>query len=152
MEQRDNFALRQDGAEALARAEAAAAQFGLALTPAQREELAAARRRALSAAGRVEFGGGILPRLMEAFCDSPYADPAGWADLLAELQESFYYYKTEAGERLDDDELLEMMAAVFNGRAQGSADYLANTSLEELCRAARAGFDPGDADGAGDLF
>ena len=44
------------------------------------------------------------------------------------------------------------MEAVFNGRAQGSAEYLICTSLEALCRYARGGFDAHDADGIGDLF
>ena len=40
---------------------------------------------------------------------------------------------------MSDDELIEAMRDVFNGVAQGSLDYLAGTSLEELCRDARAG-------------
>lgn len=33
-----------------------------------------------------------------------------------------------------DDELIEIMVSVFNGRAQGSVEYLAGTSLDTLCR------------------
>ena len=102
--------------------------------------------------GCVEFGGGILPKLIRAFCDFPYIDQETYAATLTELQEAFYYFKGEAQERFTDDELIEFMAAVFNGRAQGSSEYLICTSLEALCRYARGGFDEHDADGIGDLF
>ena len=46
----------------------------------------------------------------------------------------------------------EYMVKVFNGRAQGSAEYLSGTSLEALARYARTDFDPFDAEEAGDLF
>ena len=51
-----------------------------------------------------------------------------------------------------DEELIEYMVKVFNGRAQGSAEYLSGTSLEALARYARTDFDPFDAEEAGDLF
>ena len=35
---------------------------------------------------------------------------------------------------LSDDELIEYMVKVFNGRAQGSAEYLSGTSLEALAK------------------
>lgn len=115
-------------------------------------ELVACRAEALRASGRIEFGGGILPKLIRAFCDSPYLEQENYAATLAELQEAFYYFKTESMDRFSDDELIEFMVAVFHGRGQGSAEYLSGTSLEELARYARSGFDPFDAEEAGDLF
>ena len=127
-------------------------QFGLVLKETEIRELVECRQKALLDTGRVEFGGGILPKLIRAFCDSPYIDQETYAATLTELQEAFYYFKGEAQERFTDDELIEFMAAVFNGRAQGSSEYLICTSLEALCRYARGGFDEHDADGIGDLF
>ena len=127
-------------------------QFGLVLKEPEIRELVECRQKALVDTGRVEIGGGILPKLIHAFCDSPYIDQETYAATLAELQEAFYYFKGEAQERFSDDELIEFMEAVFNERAQGSAEYLIGTSLEALCRYARGGFDEHDADGIGDLF
>ena len=110
------------------------------------------RKTALKDTGRVEFAGGILPKLIEAFCDSPYIDRENYAETLAQLQEAFYYYKSEAMESFSDDELIGFMAEVFHGRAQGSTEYLIGTSLDALCRYAKSGFDPRDGDGIGDLF
>lgn len=111
--------------------------YGLTLTEADITELVQLRSEALKSSGRVEFGGGILPKLIRAFCKSPYVDRQNYAAVLGDLQEAFYYFKNESEDRFSDDDLIEFMAAVFNGRAEGSAELLCTISLEELCRWAR---------------
>lgn len=113
-------------------------QYGLTLTEGEIEELVACRAEALSAAGRVEFGGGILPKLMRAFCDSPYLERDCFAGTLAELQEIFYRSKSESMELLSDDELTGIMRSVFDGRAQGSTEYLAGV-MDGICRRIKRG-------------
>lgn len=125
---------------------------GLTLSEKDIEELVQCRADALKNSGRVEFGGGILPKLIYAFYDSPYIEQDNYEQTLAELQEAFYYYKSEALDYYTDDELIELMVLTFNGRAHGSAEYLIGTSLESLCRYARKGYDEACADEAGDLF
>lgn len=127
-------------------------QYGLTLNESEIKELVEFRAVALKDSGRVEFAGGILPKLIYAFCDSPYMEQETYESTLAELQEAFYYYKSESMDQFTDDELIEFMVKVFNGRAQGSAEYLISTSLDALCRYARNDYDPEDADEAGDLF
>ncbi len=112
-------------------------RYGLMLNDAEIRELVEARKKALRDADRIEFGGGVLPKIIRAFCDSPYLDRENYAATLAELQEAFYYFKSDAQEAFSDDELVEFMADVFNERAQGSVDFLTTVSLEELCRYAR---------------
>ena len=119
---------------------------GLILTEADITELVELRGQALRSTGRVEFGGGILPKLIRAFCDSPYVDPQTYAATLGDLQEAFYYFKNESEDRLPDDDLVEFMAKVFNGPAAGSTEVLTTISLEELCRWARNDFDSSFAD------
>ena len=65
-------------------------QFGLKLKEAEIQELVECRKKALKDTGRVEFGGGIMPKLIYAFCDSPYLDQTTYVETLAELQEAFY--------------------------------------------------------------
>lgn len=60
-------------------------------------------------------------------------------DLLEELQDIFYFFKGEAMEQIADDELIEFMKRDFDGKCQGSIEYLSGTSLEELCRGTRYG-------------
>jgi len=126
--------------------------YGLSLGEADVRELEVCREQALLDAGRVEFGGGVLPKLVRAFCDSPFLEQQTYVQTLAELQEAFYFFKSESMERFSDDELIGFMVQIFNGRAQGSAEYLTGTSLEELCRWAREGWDPHSAAQAEDLF
>lgn len=47
-------------------------RYGLSLSESQTRSLVLAEAESLRAAGRLEFGEGILPRLIYAFCDSPY--------------------------------------------------------------------------------
>lgn len=114
--------------------------YGLTLTEQDITELVQLRGEALRNTGRVEFGGGILPKLIRAFCKSPYVDSFNYAQTLGELQDAFYYFKNESGDIFSDDELIEFMERVFNGRAEGSAELLCTISLEDLCRWARDPF------------
>ena len=124
-------------------------RHGLTLTEADITQLVELRGEALRNTGRVEFGGGILPKLIRAFCSSPYVDRYNYATTLGELQDAFYYFKSESGDRFSDDQLITFMAQIFNGQAHGSTEVLCSISLEELCRWARNGFVGGFADEEG---
>lgn len=110
---------------------------GLSLSPGQLLRLEDKRREALLATGRFEVGPGILPELMEAFCDSPFLEQDSIEEAMADLMDCFYYFKNESTDRIPDDELIAFMKRQFNGICQGSLEYLAGTSLEELCRHTR---------------
>ena len=125
--------------EALEACNAVTLRFGLTLTQPQMQALAERRFSALQETGRVEFEEGVLHKLALAFCDSPYLLQEEYADTLAALQDLFYYFKGEAEEAIPDDELIFAMKEMYDGRAQGSLDYLAGTSLEQLCRNVRFG-------------
>ena len=112
-------------------------KYGLSLSENQIQNLAQKRFEALKDTGRIEFGEGILKKLVYAFCDSPYIHQQNYEETLVELQDAFYYFKNETDDRLSDDELIEYMKDTFDGKAQGSIEYLSGTSLEELRRNAR---------------
>lgn len=122
---------------ALARCNGISSRFGLALTRGELEALASARREALKNSGRVELEGGVLPSLIYAFCDSPYISRGDYFKTLLELQDLFYYFKSESPDPPADGELIESMSAVFNGEAGGETDYLASLNCTELLRRAR---------------
>ena len=71
-------------------------RFGLSLTEEEARQLTVQRRDTLREQKRVEFGEGILPKLIYTFCDSPYIDQNSYVDMLARLQEIFYLYKNES--------------------------------------------------------
>lgn len=111
----------------------------LPLTAEEAAGLLERRDQALRDTRRVEFGPGVLEKLMTAFRDSPYLDPACWAETLAGLQDLFYEYKNQCMDALSDDELIAAMRRLYDGEAGGSLDYLGGTALEELCRRLRSG-------------
>jgi hypothetical protein len=113
--------------------------FGLKLSEEDGALLLAERKNILKKQERVEFGEGILPKLIFAFCDSPYIYQDNYTDTLGRLQEIFYMYKNETLDEIPDDELIEFMKEQFDGSCQGSVDYLEDTSLEIFARKSRFG-------------
>lgn len=99
-------------------------RFGLTLSTEEAKELLQARCLTLKSQERVEFKGGILPKLIYELCDSPYVYQDNYVETLERLQEIFYLYKNECMNELNDDELLQYMRMHFNGDCQGSLDYL----------------------------
>ncbi len=115
-------------------------RFGLTLSQKEAELLAEERTLALKKERRVEFGQGILPQIIYAFCDSAYIEQENYCDVLAELQEIFYMYKNEMLDEITDDELLEFMKEQFEGVCFGDLDYLKGTCLDIFAQAVRAGY------------
>lgn len=112
-------------------------KFGIRLSEQEALELVTCRKHSLKEQERVEFGEGILPKLIFAFCDSPYIYQDNYVDTIAMLQDIFYLYKNEALDELTDDELIEYMKQSFEGVCQGSLEYLEDTCLEKFARMIR---------------
>jgi hypothetical protein len=114
-------------------------QFGLVLTQAQAIELVETRSVALSNNGRIEFGGGVIDKLIKEFCDSPYISMHNYTQTLHELIETFYYYKNETMDLISDDDLIKFMKSSFDGVCQGSLDLLSGRELYRLAKNLRFG-------------
>lgn len=114
---------------------------GLTLSEEEAELLVAYRQKSLKEQGRVEFGEGILPMLIDFFCDSPYLNQSAYAEALIELTDIFFLFKNESCDCLTDEELLNFMREQFDEVCFGSCSYLAETCLERFSRAVRAGYD-----------
>ena len=113
-------------------------QFGLSLTDKDIAELLIRRRECLSEQQRVEFGTGILDKIIFAFCDSDYLYQDNYLESISRLQNIFYLYKNESMDELTDDELISVMRNAFNGVCQGSLEYLEETFLDEFARNIRS--------------
>lgn len=113
-----------------------AERYDMQLTRQQFEALEKARMQALEATGRLDFGGGVLEQLVYAFCDSPFVDNEHFVALLMEMQELFYTFRNETLDVLTDEELISVMERMFNGEAQGAAEYLAEVPPQRLVRIA----------------
>jgi hypothetical protein len=131
-------------ADELCQTNAVTSQFGLTLSEKQIADIVEKRFEALGATGRVEFGRGITKMLIEAFCDSPYIYQENYEETILELLDSFYYFKNESEDRIPDDELIAVMRRHFDTICQGSLEYLNGTTLEDLCRNTRYGYETDD--------
>lgn len=124
---------RAQEAQGLNAANALTARYGLTLSEQDIAALMEKRAAALTETGRVEFGKGILEKLVYAFCDSPYLFQETYVETLLTLQDAFYYFKNESLDALMDDELIAFMKEHFDGDCEGSVEYLTGTLLEDLC-------------------
>ena len=115
-------------------------QFGLVLSQEDATNLMLSRKASLSENQRVEFGEGILPKIIYLFCDSQHLNQENYSDILSELQEIFYLYKNDTMEELTDDELLSFMRKQFDEVCFGDIEYLRNTCMERFSRAVRSGY------------
>lgn len=115
-------------------------RYGLVLTEEMVKQLMQCREISLRDSGRVEFGGGILPSVIYAFCDSPYINQTEYGEILAQLQEIFYQYKSESLDLLTDEELLRFMRQNFDETCCGDIEHLSGTCLERFARAIRQGY------------
>lgn len=134
-----NAAAQQLAAAEIIRCNGVTSRFGLVLREAEAKELACTRREALERMGRIEFAGGVISRLILEFCDSPFLTQSNYAETLHELIETFYYFKNETLDELDDDELIKLMKKSFDHSCQGSVDLLQTRDLETLARRIRFG-------------
>ncbi|SHH78149.1 hypothetical protein SAMN02745823_00998 [Sporobacter termitidis DSM 10068] len=140
---------RLGAAEELRQTNALTGRYGLSLSDKQIADIVEKRFEAIEATGRVEFGHGIMRMLIGEFCDSPFIYQENYEETILELVDSFYYFKNESEDRIPDDELIKIMRRHFDTICQGSLEYLSGTTLEDLCRNTRYGY---ETDGDGRLF
>jgi len=127
------------------------AQFGLTLSHFDAVELVETRTIALKGNGRIEFGGGVIEKIIREFCHSPYISKHNYTETLHELTEIFYYYKNETLDLLSDDDLIRFMKNSFNGKCQGSLELLAGRELYSMARNLRYGYAPNYSEECADL-
>ena len=117
-----------------------AEHYGLTLSEEEAGLILEERGRALKEQKRVEFGEGILPKIIDEFCDSAYLDQEHYVETLIRLQDIFYLYKNEMMDEITDDELLHFMKEQYEEICFGDLDYLESTCLSNFAQAIRAGY------------
>ena len=115
-------------------------QYELYLSGSEAKELAAVRDESLVRAGRLEFSGGIVKKLILAFYDSPYLSRENYCETLFELIELFYQLKNETMDKVGDDELIDYMRYTYD-QCRGSMEAM-QTESESMARRIRFGSEP----------
>lgn len=126
---------RQKNVAALEQYNRRSEPFGLILSEDSFEGLLRYRTEVLKQYGRIEFGEGVVGKLIAAFCDSPYMIQTCYEETLLELQELFYFFKNECHDLVSDDELLGAMRLIYD-LAAGSTEYLSGIDWETMYQVA----------------
>lgn len=135
----NTYITQKNIAKSLEKCNAYTEKYGLKLSSSDIISLLESRKEVLKEQERLELGESILPKLIYAFCDSPFIYQDNYLDTISGLQDIFYHYKNESMDGLSDDELIEYMKDMFNGECQGSLEYLEETCLDRLARDIREG-------------
>ncbi|WP_418791908.1 DUF6323 family protein [Phosphitispora sp. TUW77] len=114
-------------------------RYGLVLSPQEAAELVETQTTALRTNGRIEFGSGVINKIIIKFCDSPFLAKHNYAPILNDLIETFYYFKNETLNEIDDDDLISLMKTYFDQNCRGSIELLQNRELELMARNIRYG-------------
>jgi len=117
-------------------------RFGLTLSRQNAIELVEMRTLSLKRYGRVEFGGGVIKKIIKEFCNSPYISMHNYVETFHELIEIFYFYKNETLDLISDDELIRFMKNSFDGKCQGTLELLSGRELDKMARNLRYGYAP----------
>ncbi len=104
-------------------------KYGLVLTEQQALALVQTRTNALRENKRIELNGGIIDKLILAFCNSPYIDKDTYEDTLHELINLFYDLKNSTWDTVSDDDVIEFMKNAFDNRCHGSLELLSGEAL-----------------------
>lgn len=115
-------------------------KYGLTLSEKEAQAIVAERKNTLKEQKRIEFGEGILPRLIYEFCDSYYISQDNYVETIIRLQDIFYLYKNEMLDELTDNELIHFMKEQFDTVCYGDLDYLEGTCLDIFAQAVRSGY------------
>lgn len=104
-------------------------KYGLVLTRQQVLALVQTRTNALKESKRIELNGGIVDKLILAFCDSPYIEKDTYTDVLQELICLFYDLKNNTWDTVPDDDIIQFLKSAFNTRCHGSLELLSGEAL-----------------------
>ncbi len=106
--------------------------YALILTEAEMQAVAVSHTESLERTGRIEVMGGLVSKITEAFCTSPYFSQNDFADGLCRLIEAFYQTKNDCEDLIGDDELIEFMVTNFNNVYGGDLNALIENALPRL--------------------
>ena len=138
----DNFLIEKQAVSEVLLCNTITADYSLVLSEEQALELVETRSYSLKNVGRIEFGGGIIEKVILTFANSPYITQYRYAEIINELVEIFYYFKNETLDLMSDDALIGYMKKYFDGVCQGSLNQLKDRELERMAKNVRLGLDP----------
>ena len=130
--------IQKSAAAKIMRCNETTGRYGLTLSSESVKALLKIRAEVLVRTGRVEFEGGVIEKIIFEFCDSPYITQDNYSDIMEELIDIFYTFKSETLDAVDDDESIVFMKKDFDTSCEGSIDLL-REDMDTVARHIRGG-------------
>lgn len=121
----NNALMERQAVDKILACNAESEKYGLVLSEQQALALTRTQTNVLNETKRIEFNGGIVDKMISAFCDSPYITADNYEDTLHELISLFYELKNNTWDKISDQALITFMKNEFNSHCHGSLDMLA---------------------------
>ena len=99
-------------------------QYGLSLNETQALALVQTRSNVLRETKRIEFGTGIIDKLVLAFEDSPHVTQDTFEEILHDVIGLFYELKNNTQDQIPDAKLIAFLKKGFDDSCHGSIELL----------------------------
>ncbi len=109
-------------------------KYGLLLTQKDVAVIIEEREHALIENRRVELDIQVTEQIIEELSSSPFVDKDNFVESIIEMQEIFYYIKSETDDRINDEELLEVLFECYREKCRGSLELLSGRETDLIIR------------------
>ena len=110
------------------------AEYGFVLSEKDAAELVQTRNKSLYDNDRIEMSIGIVAKIIEKFSKSSFVNQSNYAETLNELLDVFYYVKSEARDKISDNDLLDRLYDYYENKCYGSMELMTGREIEILLR------------------
>ena len=90
--------------------------YGLRLTEEDVEEIMKSMDEALKRTGRIETSTNSLEKIIKFLYSSPYTDKDNYVEVIDDMVEIFYFFKSQVLDLMSDDEVIEILDEVYNDK------------------------------------
>lgn len=108
------------------------ARYGISITQEEAKQLAESNKFSLAEHSRFEFGKSAVIKIAERFAESTFVHKREFTVLVAELTDHFYLFKNEVGDKVGDDDIIDIMFEYFDKRCGGSTELLMNRYFDSI--------------------
>ena len=107
--------------------------YGLVLSENDVNNIMKHTNETLTKIGRIETSTSSLEKIIEIVYSSPYTDKENYVENINDMQEIFYYFKSEVLDLISDDEVIEAGGSRDEEMLKTFGDFPVRTSKQEDC-------------------
>ena len=90
--------------------------YGLVLSEKDVKNIMKHTNETLTKIGRIETSTSSLEKIIEIVYSSPYTDKENYVENINDMQEIFYYFKSEVLDLISDDEVIEILEKTYEDK------------------------------------